>query len=100
MMSTIETIHSATGYAQGGVIDGNHYSGDMQIARVNAGETILTRAQAGNLVSQLDGGGLQNLRLSATISGEQIRLALNNNGRRTGRGEYVTTNFRRYGTGY
>jgi molecular chaperone Hsp33 len=27
--------------------------------------------------------------LTATIKGEQIRLALNNNGRRTGRGEYV-----------
>ena len=107
MTSTISAIHSATGYANGGVvqgpikgyasggtIDGTHYSGDMQIARVNAGETILTRAQAGNLVSQLDGGGLQNLRLSATISGEQIRLALNNNGRRTGRGEYVQTNKR------
>ena len=95
MITTISAIHSATGYAQGGVIEGTHYSGDMEYARVNAGETILTRAQAGNLVSQLEGGGLQNLRLSATISGEQIRLALNNNGRRTGRGEYVTTNFQR-----
>lgn len=95
MITTISAIHSATGYAQGGIIEGTHYSGDMEYARVNAGETILTRAQAGNLVSQLEGGGLQNLRLSATISGEQIRLALNNNGRRTGRGEYVTTNFQR-----
>ena len=93
MVSTIASIHSATGYAQGGVIPGNYYSNDMQYARVNAGETILTRAQAGNLVSQLEGGGLGNLRLSATISGEQIRLALNNYGRRTGRGEYLTTNF-------
>jgi hypothetical protein len=49
---------------------------------------------AGNLASQLEGNGLGNLNLSATISGEQIRLALNNNGRRTGRGEYVQTNFR------
>ena len=72
----------------------------MQIARVNAGETILTRAQAGNLVSQLEGNGLGNLNLSATVKGEDIRISLKNNGRRTGRGEYVTTNFRRYGTGY
>ena len=113
MLSTIETIHSATGFANGGVvqgpvkgyasggtIDGTHYSGDMQIARVNAGETILTRAQAGNLVSQLEGNGLGNLNLSATVKGEDIRISLKNNGRRTGRGEYVTTNFRRYGTGY
>ena len=107
MTSTIAAIHSATGFANGGVvqpsmkryatgglIEGTHYSGDMQLARVNAGETILTRAQAGNVVSQLNGSGLNNLNLTATISGEQIRLALNNNGRRTGRGEYVTTNFR------
>ena len=107
MTSAISAIHSATGFANGGVvqpsmkryatgglIEGTHYSGDMQLARVNAGETILTRAQAGNVVSQLNGSGLNNLNLTATISGEQIRLALNNNGRRTGRGEYVTTNFR------
>ena len=93
MVAIISTIHSATGYAQGGVIPGNSYSGDNQWARVNAGETILTRAQAGVLASQLQGVGLQNLNLSATVSGEQIRLALNNNGRRTGRGEYVTTHF-------
>jgi hypothetical protein len=93
MVAIISTIHSATGYAEGGVIPGNSYSGDNQWARVNAGETILTRAQAGVLASQLQGVGLQNLNLSASVSGEQIRLVLNNNGRRTGRGEYVTTHF-------
>lgn len=93
MVAMISQIHSATGYAQGGVIQGNHYSGDMEIARVNAGETILTRAQSGVIASQLEGGGMRNLQLSATIKGEDIRLVLNNNGRRTGRGEYVTTNF-------
>ena len=93
MVTIISTIHSATGYAQGGVIPGNSYSGDNQWARVNAGETILTRAQAGILANQLQGVGLNSMNLTATISGEQIRLALNNNGRRTGRGEYVTTHF-------
>lgn len=94
MVSTIATIHSATGYAQGGMVQGNTYSGDMVPIRANAGEVVLTRAMQGNLASQLEGNGLGNLNLSATISGEQIRLALNNNGRRTGRGEYVQTNFR------
>lgn len=107
MTSTIAAIHSATGfqnggivqgapkkYATGGIIQGNTYSSDMIPIRANAGELILNRAQQGNIASQLDGSGLQNLNLTATISGEQIRLALNNNGRRTGRGEYVTTNFR------
>lgn len=107
MTSTIAAIHSATGfqnggivqgapkkYATGGIIQGNTYSSDMIPIRANAGELILNRAQQGNIASQLDGSGLQNLNLTATISGEQIRLVLNNNGRRTGRGEYVTTNFR------
>ena len=39
-------------------------------------------------------GGVGAMQLSAIITGEQLRLVLNNNGRRTGRGEYVTTNFR------
>ena len=94
MISTISAIHSATGYAQGGMVQGNTYSGDQVPIRVNAGEVVLTRAMQGNLATQLEGNGLGNLNLSATISGEQIRLALNNNGRRTGRGEYVQTNFR------
>jgi hypothetical protein len=60
----------------------------------NAGELVLSRSQQSTLASALEGNGLGNLNLSATISGEQIRLVLNNNGRRTGRGEYVQTNFR------
>ena len=94
MITMIANIHSATGFAQGGMVQGNTYSGDMVPIRANAGEVVLTRAMQGNLASQLEGNGLGNLNLSATISGEQIRLALNNNGRRTGRGEYVQTNFR------
>ena len=102
MESTISAIHSATGYAQGGivkaaggtVVPGNNYSGDMVPAMLNSGELVLNRAQQGNLASQLEGGGMQNLQLSATIRGEDIKLVLNNNSRRTGHGEYVTTNFR------
>ena len=96
MISTISAIHSATGYAEGGIIKGNSYSGDNLMAMgpngligLNAGEIVLNKSQQNNLASQLQGGGMQNLNLTATIKGEQIRLALNNNGRRTGRGEYV-----------
>jgi hypothetical protein len=56
---------------------------------VNAGELVLSRSQQGNLASQLQDGGLSGLNLDTVISGEDIRLVLNNNGRRTGRGEYV-----------
>ena len=85
-----------------GTLVGNTYSGDQlrgidqsgQLYGLNAGEVVLNRAQVGNLASQLQGVGMQSMQLSAIITGEQLRLVLNNNGRRTGRGEYVTTNFR------
>ena len=95
MISTIAAIKSATAgsYAEGGIIPGNKYSGDEQLAWVNAGELILNRSQANNIANQLQGGTLGNLHLSATVSGEQIRLVLNNNGKRTGRGEFLTTRF-------
>ena len=97
MLSTIATIKSVTKgvYAEGGIVPGNNMSGDNVPVMANSGELILTRAMQSNIASQLEGGGVQNLRLSATITGEQIRLALNNNGKRTGRGEYVTSNFMR-----
>ena len=104
MISTISAIHSATGYAEGGMIKGNSYSGDNLMAMVdggaggfvglNAGEIVLNKSQQATLAQNLQGSGLSALNLTATIRGEQIRLALNNNGRRTGKGEYVQTNRR------
>lgn len=97
MISTISAIHSATGYAEGGMIKGNSYSGDNLMAigpngsliGLDAGEIVLNKSQQATLAQNLQGSGLSALNLTATIKGEQIRLALNNNGRRTGRGEYV-----------
>lgn len=74
--------------ANGMVIPGNNFSDNTLIA-ASSGELILNKAAQGNLASQLTGGTLGELNLSAVIRGEQIRLVLNNNGRRTGRGEYV-----------
>lgn len=81
-------------HAAGGTVVGNTYSGDQIPAMLNAGEVVLNRAQQGNIASQLENGASQNLKLDAVITGEQIRMVLNNNGRRTGRGEYVTSNRR------
>ena len=75
--------------AAGGTVVGNTYSGDQIPALLNAGEVVLNRSQVSTLASQLQGGGAQNMKLEATVSGEQLRFVLNNNGRRTGRGEYV-----------
>ena len=82
-------VHAADGYQ----VPGNRMSGDQVPAMLNSGELVLNKAQQGNLASQLQ-GGMGAMQLSAIITGEQLRLVLNNNGRRTGRGEYVTTNFR------
>lgn len=91
MVSTINAIHSATGYAEGGVIQGNSYSGDNQWARVNAGEVILNRAQVGNLAAQLEGASGQGVTAQPYVNGEQIWLGLSNYLRRSGRGEVVTS---------
>ena len=90
------------GFANGGIIPhaasghyvgGENYSGDTTPILANAGELILNKAEQGNLATQLEGSNTQNMRLEATIKGEDIRLSLNNNSRRRGRGEYVTNKF-------
>ena len=102
MVAMISQIHSATGYAQGGIVDGRGggfvggtaYSGDnIGNVRLDSGELVLNRAQQSNLANALQSNPMGRMQLSAVVTGEQIRLVLNNNGRRTGRGEYVTTNF-------
>jgi hypothetical protein len=93
MMSAIGAIHSATGYAQGGVIPGNSYSGDNQWARVNAGETILTRAQAGLLADAL--ANEQPKDMQPYVKGDMIFLGANNYTRASGQGEIVTTSMLR-----
>ena len=62
----------------------------MVPAMLNSGEMVLNKAQVGNLASQLNGSGLQNLHLEAVVEGEQIHLVQNRFLRRSGRGELVT----------
>ena len=96
MMSVISAIHSATGYAQGGIVKGNSYSGDNIMANggaigLNAGELVLNRAQQNTLASELQGsGGGSDRYMPSFVSGEQIWIALNAYTKRTGRGELVT----------
>lgn len=98
MTATIASVKSVTSgsYADGGIIPGNNYSGDMLTANVNAGELILNRAQQASIASQLASsnpmGGMQ---LEALVSGESLRLVLANNASRRGgnRGQYAITKF-------
>ena len=80
MIATISSIHSATGYAQGGIVQGNSYSGDNIYggpdAMVNAGELVLTKAQQSTLASQLQGNGLQNMNIAGRIKGTDIILSI------------------------
>jgi hypothetical protein len=99
MMTMISSIHSATGYAQGGIIKGNSYSGDnigglvdgSQLVGLNAGEVVLNHAQTETLANSLENdqqGGITSL---PYVMGEQIILGANAFLRRSGRGELVTT---------
>ena len=88
LATTISTVHSLTGFAEGGVVAGNTFSGDQIPAMLNAGEVVLNRAQAGNLASQLqEGSGGGAGRVVGVLRGEDIALVADRWGRRTGRGE-------------
>ena len=89
MATTISTIHSLTGFENGGEIKGNSYSGDNIPIMANAGEVVLTRAQQGNLAAQLQGTG-SNVHVTGELRGESIYLAVNRSLKRRGKGELVT----------
>ena len=82
-------------HAANGLVPGGRYSGDRVPALLNSGETVLTRAQSSNLVSMLNNNGMGTLQMETYLSGEDIRFVINNNGRRTGVGEMVTSKVRR-----
>ena len=92
MVAMITEIHNATGFAHGGVIEGTSFSGDNQWARVNAGETILNRAQTGIIASALQDSARTEVGSSSPyVTGETIILGANNHLKRSGQGEIVTT---------
>ena len=98
MISTISSIHSATGFANGGMIEGNSYSGDNLMAQgpgggligLNAGEIVLSKSMQNNLANTLSGNGMNNINLRATLQGEQILLAVDRTLKRQGKGELAT----------
>lgn len=79
MISTISQLQS---FSQGGIFQGSKTVGDHNIARVNAGEMILTNTQQGNLFRILDnntaglGGGVGVS--SVRVKGSDLYLALSN----------------------
>ena len=89
MATTISTIHSLTGYENGGMVKGNSYSGDNIPIMANAGEVVLTRAMAGNLASQLEGSAT-NVHVTGEVHGTKLVLVMNRALKVAGKGEIVT----------
>ena len=93
MISTISAIHSSTGYAEGGMIKGNSYSGDNIYggpdAMVNAGELVLSRAQQSTLAQNLQNNG-STVNVVGRVVGEDIFLSADRYARRSGRGAILT----------
>jgi hypothetical protein len=92
MATTIATIHSLTGFAEGGIVQGNAYSGDnVGPVMLDAGELILNRSQQGTLAEALTNGNNQVGAVGGTpyVTGEKIVMGINNYGRRAGLGELV-----------
>jgi len=75
--------------AANGIVAGNTYSGDQIPAFLNAGETVLSAAQAGNLASLLQDGG-RAIQVHGVLRGEDIILSANRTFKRKGQGEIVT----------
>ena len=97
MISMISGIHSATGYAQGGIVKGNSYSGDnigglvdgSQFVGLNAGEVVLNASQQQMLASNLQGEGGGGMRIVGVLKGHDMALMLDRWGMTTGRGELL-----------
>ena len=86
LATTIATVHNLTGFAEGGMIKGNSYSGDNiggmvdggagGFVGLNAGEIVLNKAQQSTLAGQLQGNGINNMNISGRIKGTDIILSV------------------------
>ena len=98
LVSVISTIHSSTGYANGGIVKGNSYSGDnigamvdgSQMVGLNAGELVLNKAQQNALANELQGNGMQNLHLRTEVSGRNLVVVIENDLKARGKGQLAT----------
>ena len=79
MISTISQLQS---FSQGGIFQGSKTVGDHNLARINAGEMVITKTQQGNLFRLLDNntaglGGSVGVS-SVRVKGSDLYLALSN----------------------
>ena len=94
MISTIAAIKSATqGFAEGGMVGGNSYSGDNIVARLNSGEGVLTAQGVQNAAAIADNASTgSNIQVTGKLSGKDIVFVASNYQRGKGvSGQYVQT---------
>lgn len=89
--SIVAAIAAIPKFANGGIVPGNLYSGDRVPAMVNSGEMILNRSQQGRLFDILNSKGGANgkdVRVTGevVVSGEQMKILLDNTNRKLRRG--------------
>lgn len=89
--SVIAAMANIPKFANGGIVPGNLYSGDRVPAMVNSGEMILNRSQQGRLFDILNSkGGVNGKDVRVTgevvVSGEQMKILLDNTNRKLRRG--------------
>ena len=89
MANVIAQIHSLTGYASGGIIQGANTIGDYNLAKVNSGEMILNGTQQARLFRMLNNGSSNSGSISGSvefkIKGQELVGVLNNYNRKVGR---------------
>ena len=98
MIVTISQIHSASGYASGGIVDGRGggfvggtaYSGDnVGNVRLDSGELVLNRSQQSNLAQSLEESGSRKIQIAGVLRGEDIVMVADNWGLHHGKGELL-----------
>lgn len=90
MAAMIAQVHSATGFAEGGIVGGSSYSGDKLLARLNSGEMVLNQKQQANLFKQINSGvdfngGNDVVTSTVRIKGSDLYIALQNHSKITGK---------------
>ena len=79
-------VHAASGYE----VPGNYYSGDQVPALLNSGELVLNKAQQNALANELQGNGIQNMRLRTEVSGRNLIVVIENDLKARGKGQLAT----------
>ena len=90
MATTSASLHSATGYAEGGIIKGNSYSGDNIPIMANAGEVVLTKAMTNNLAAGIQSQGMGGWQLKTRLAGTDLLLSVERTLQKQGYGKIAT----------